>query len=28
MDDFSLLRMMGGMEKDLRTLYVILMEDG
>jgi hypothetical protein len=28
MENFSLLRMMGGMEKDLRTLYVILMEDG
>jgi hypothetical protein len=28
MENSSILRMMGGMEKDVRTWYVILMEDG
>jgi hypothetical protein len=28
MENSSLLKMMAGMEKDVRTWYVILMEDG
>jgi hypothetical protein len=28
MENSSLLRMIGGMEKDIHTWYVILMEDG